>query len=288
MLPDYLTNYSELDLMLRFPFPADPEPVFLDVGAFRGGFTRAFAKRGWRVLAFEPDARNYDLCVRRNQQYPRVSCINKAVSENTGVFRYLYVTENHPARNSIVQTGSIQKRGDLVETIRLDDAVEEYGLDRVNLLKIDTEGADFICLKTFNFSRYRPELVMVEFYDRRSLPHLGYTHHDMVAFLVPYGYRAYVSELGPLDWTGSPRQIGVSEYKFEEISAYPLDHEPEHGNLIFVKDTLVDPFESTRKEYLSDLKRYRSFRVPINLLRNLFVRIPFSMETYYLLRRLFL
>jgi len=281
-----LENYSELNLLLRIQFQGDGELTFVDVGAYRGGFSHAFAKRGWRVIAFEPEPTNYHYCCLRNSRYPAVSCIQKAVSDVSGREIPFYIEEHHPGRGSIKQVGVSHNSKILVETTRLDDALAEMNVDQVTVLKTDTEGADFPCLKGFDFERYSPEIVMVEFLDSRSEKHFGYTYHDMVAYMQDYGYQAFLSEMGPLTKSGRANQIGNSSYQFLRVTSYPIDHEPALGNIIFVPREKVQQFEHSLSIYLSDLERYKYLRLPLHYARFMLTRNPLVMRILYHLRRI--
>jgi FkbM family methyltransferase len=286
MKADVFENYSELNLLLRNPYHSDGELTFVDVGAFRGGFSRAFAKKGWRVIAFEPEPTNFHYCCLRNKRFPEVTCVQKAVSNVSGKEVPFYVNELHPGRNSLKPFDDSHRSAALVETVRLDDALSELNIKNVTVLKIDTEGADFLGLKSFDFSCLHPEIVMVEFLDKRSKEYFGYTHHDMVSFMRQFGYKTYVSELGQRRKFDIFNQIGVSSYQFLQIAPYPLNHQPIMGNLIFVSQSMIPQFKKTLVNYLNDLDHYRYLRLPFHIMRLLFVKFPYGMQIFYKLRHL--
>ena len=286
MKVDVFENYSELNLLLRNPYHSDGELTFVDVGAYRGGFSRAFAKKGWRVIAFEPEPTNYHYCCLNTSRFPLVSCVQKAVSDVSGQRISFYIDERYSGRGSIKRVGQSHISEIFVETTRLDDALEDMNIEQVTVLKCDTEGADFLCLKGFDFDRYHPEIVMVEFLDARSKEHFDYTHHDMVAYMRDLGYRAYISELGPLTKSGRTNQIGNSAYQFVAVSLYPLDYEPALGNIIFVSEENTPQFEHTLSVYLEDLKRIKYLRFPLQYTKSVFTKIPCVMKAIYKLRRM--
>src|SRR5690606_7429513 len=120
-----------------------------------------------------------------------------------------------------------------VETITLKHALEDNNIDHVSFLKVDTEGADFLALKGFDWVRLKPEMVMVEFMDERSIKNFNYTHHDMVKFMEGKGYTCFVSEWEPIKQYGIKGQIG-EPHRWIQCVKYPFDHDPSWGNLIFV------------------------------------------------------
>ena len=60
--------------------------------------------------------------------------------------------------------GSFRRRtGEiLVPTARLDDLVAKHGLEKLDILQLDTEGFDFDVLQTLNLRQTRPRLIRFE------------------------------------------------------------------------------------------------------------------------------
>lgn len=283
---DVLENFSELNILLRYPYSSECEPTLIDVGAYRGGFSHAFAKKGWRVIAFEPDPINYHYCSIKTSKHSLVTCIQKAISDNPGETISFYKDQQHPGRGSLQPIGPNHNTKIEVETVRLDSVLKENQVTCVTVLKIDAEGADFLCLKSFDFKRFAPEIIMIEFLDARSKLHFNYTHHDMVAFMDQHGYQAYISEMGPLKKDGQAYQIGNSQYQFLQVAPYPLDHEPELGNIFFVRKEKAVQFVDVVSQYLKELEQYKFIRLPIHITQAFLTRIPLIMKLLYRIRRL--
>ncbi len=135
-------------------------------------------------------------------------------------------------------------------TVRLDQKLRSLDISHVHILKIDIEGADFMALRSFDFIALKPQIVIVEFMDSRSIPYFGYSHHDMAEYMRQFGYATFVSEWSPIEEYGrkedDPEIDGPS---FLGCKRYPLDHNPAWGNLIFVP-------ESAMREFTLGLRRY--------------------------------
>ena len=71
------------------------------------------------------------------------------------------------------------------------------GPDRVDVLKIDTEGFELFVLEGFPWERVEPVVIVAEFEDRKTRP-LGYTTTDLVSFLRIRGYQVWLSEWHPI------------------------------------------------------------------------------------------
>lgn len=233
---------DESTLLLEMEYEKSAKHVLIDVGAANGSFAKNFAKKGWQVVAFEPESQNFkDLCDNL-RNYPDSICINKAVSNFTGKAKF-YTSKDHYGIHSLKPFHKDHRLSSSVDVIRLDEALDAISMDNVTLLKIDIEGADYLALQGFNFQKLRPELVMCEFMDERSSKNFSYTHHDMAEFMNRFDYCTYISEWGPIAEYSSRNHITVPS-KFIRCSPYPLDHVPIWGNLIFVRKNCDKNFKN--------------------------------------------
>ena len=108
-------------------------PVVVDIGANIGSFSLAIKQYfpGTHLVAIEPFARNFDLLV---ANVPSARCIQVAVG---GMRSQMRMSNNAtPTMFQFVEQG-----GSLVDVITLADALA--GLPRVDLLKVDIEGAEY-------------------------------------------------------------------------------------------------------------------------------------------------
>jgi FkbM family methyltransferase len=235
-------EFFELDLLLQFPYQNVDEPILVDVGAHVGLFSKPFAKQRWQVLAFEPEPSNHAELNKRFKDLDNVKIINKAVSNETKAAEQFYISKEHWGIHSLKPFHNTHEPI-TVETVRLDQALIESGIKEISLLKIDTEGADFWVLQSCDFNKIKPEIAMCEFGDRRSLEYFGYSHHDIVAYMKTFGYKAFVSEWKSIGQGYATQGQKVSSNKF--IGCYPYfpDNQPAWGNLIFVREDSVPIFE---------------------------------------------
>ena len=137
--------------------------VVLDCGGFVGDWTHWALQAGAaKVILFEPAAGQLE-CIRRNLAGPlrdgRVVLIPKGVWDREEQL-VLSHWEDNPAGHSVTDA-----RGPSGETILLttiDRVVEELGLDRVDAIKMDIEGAEVRAVhgarKTL--ARFRPRLAI--------------------------------------------------------------------------------------------------------------------------------
>jgi FkbM family methyltransferase len=141
--------------------------VVIDAGAHYGFYTlpasRLVEKDGL-VIAFEPASRNYRGLLANLQvnKIKNVKPFKMALGDFDGEVK-LYLG-GHPGVHSIVYQHS--KRFELVPIKRLDTVVNEFGLSKVNLIKLDTEGAELKILQgaLSTIKRHRPRLTIAAYH----------------------------------------------------------------------------------------------------------------------------
>lgn len=115
--------------------------TIVDVGAFIGEFARPAGEIGDRVVAVEPDERNA-AALRRNLDHLSDSdVVQKAAWNATG--EHAFQVAGDPSEGSIlsVDTGNVTDVVTL-ETTRIDDLTSDVGLDGIDFLKVEAEGAE--------------------------------------------------------------------------------------------------------------------------------------------------
>ena len=125
------------------------DATIVDLGAYTGFTPCHFAYRypTARVLAVEMDRENYDLAVRNTAAFaPRCQVINAAIWTEDGTVAYAgknawgyHVTGPSPGRS---------RTGHSVPALSMATLLAEHGIDRVDYLKMDIEGAEAAVLAT--------------------------------------------------------------------------------------------------------------------------------------------
>ncbi len=143
---DLLTISPDYESVLNRWRPR-PGDTVVDAGAFIGRHTLAYARdvgpRG-RVIAVEPHPENFRLLQRnvRANGYQNVTCVPCALSNFTGQSRLAYDRET--STSALATAGS---RTVSVRVRTLDDLLAECQVSRVDLMKIDVEGAEVDVLR---------------------------------------------------------------------------------------------------------------------------------------------
>jgi len=172
--------------------------TFVDVGAHLGWYSLKAAKvvgpKG-RVIAVEPNHETL-LRLRDNIRASGASAVIVVApvacsdSETTLTF---YAAHRSNTGASSLSSANASGVGPIaasyqVRTRRLDDIVREAGVTRVDAVKIDVEGAEFLVLKgaVETLDRYRP-VVSVELTDP-TLKSMGSSAEEVMAFMRAHGY----------------------------------------------------------------------------------------------------
>ena len=244
-------QFSELELAVRYA-AGMPSGLFIDVGAHIGNFSMRFAELGWDVVAFEPDPDNFSELESNLAEFDNATAVQLAVSDVTADGITFYRSTEFWGIHSLAAFDPTHTDELTVPVTRLDDYLRSAGIDRVEVLKVDTEGADKLVLDGFDFDVWRPALVLAEYMDGRSIPHFGYSHHDVVQMMKKKGYEAFLADWAPVV-QHSRREGGGGPFTFLSCVPYPAPHEPAWGNLIFVPQGEEGRFGEALHSYLVEL-----------------------------------
>ena len=174
-----------------------PGMTFLDAGANDGIYTVFAAKRvgdQGTVWAFEPSQRELSR-LRHNLDLNRLTAriFPLALADCSGQAELSVGAYEHAGHNTLgaftYQTEMEKK--DLVELRRLDEVLNENPLTRLDMMKIDIEGAELRLLRgaVETLRAYRPVLLFEV--SEGSLKHQGGTPQELLAFLHAENYVIY-------------------------------------------------------------------------------------------------
>jgi FkbM family methyltransferase len=201
---------KELFLLRRMVGPGD---VCIDVGAAGGAHLLVMARRvgpTGRVLGIEPrpgSHRFLQWLVTRSGMDRRVRLLGLALSEDEGeaALRIPVVpTRAHfhgsaDDRERTAAFAGFPHRESSVPTRRLDDVVAEQGLDRVDVLKCDVEGAELRVLAgARKLLEYHRPVVLLEADDLHQQREDA-TAADLLDVVVAHGYRIHRFRRGVLE-----------------------------------------------------------------------------------------
>jgi len=129
----------------------------IDVGANKGMWTKYLSKKGFSVIAFEPNPSTSAILQRNFGKKQHVLILNYALGNRNGVGR-LYLHSGSPHDSLELKAKDYTGRSILVRIRRLDD----FQFNHIGLIKIDTEGYELPVLlgSQDTIRRCRPRLII--------------------------------------------------------------------------------------------------------------------------------
>lgn len=159
------------------PQSLDPA-VILDIGANIGISSIYFSDRFPRaqIYAFEPVPQNVALLSRNLANHPRARVSPVALGSKNGTVEMLSSDSPHNFGGfSFYDRGSDPSRKIAVEMRDVNAALRELGIDRVDLIKIDTEGAEYDILTALDENLLRSvKWIMGELHGERDFELLAF------------------------------------------------------------------------------------------------------------------
>lgn len=159
------------------------EGIFLDIGANVGKYSIMLGKQmgaKGRVLAFEPEPNNIK-SLKKNIELNRVNnidIIGKACSSSRGEVNFYLSSDNTGGHSITAKTNNKIT----VQSDTLDNILKENKISRVDLAKIDVEGAEYFVLKgaRMMLEKFNPKIIFESW--------VGANHNKAIALLESFGY----------------------------------------------------------------------------------------------------
>lgn len=197
------TSFSQEgeDMIIRRFLDVKKKGFYIDVGAhhpFRFSNTYFFYRHGWRGINIDPLPHAMDLF---KACRPRDINLNLGISSQSGSMSYYMF--NEPAFNTFDaalaltrQTGIYKLLGKkLVPVMPLSSILERYEAEfkDIDFLSVDVEGHDLEVLRSNDWNRFRPRLVLVECLATPSIQDV--VHSDVHSFMQDNGYTMVAKSL---------------------------------------------------------------------------------------------
>jgi len=191
--------------------------VVVDVGANKCILTTLFSKQvgpTGKVYSFEANPDNYEVCLdlvlRNKSSIENCTLIGKGCGSEPGVMRMARTSSNNTGMDRLVSVKDEENLGKDVEVVPLDQ--ELLNLEKIELIKIDTEGFEFEVLMgaTAILEKFKPKL-FIEF-DRNNLQRYNASVQQIIDYLKPFGYSFFNVQSG--EYFSSELELGP-EFHFD-------------------------------------------------------------------------
>lgn len=183
--------------------------VFVDVGAHIGYYTLKGAMKAGsngKVISVEPNPQTLKI-LRKNLQsnsFQNITLKEVAASDKETTLDFYVVRGINTGMASISQANAGRSESDLnivkVPARPLDAILSELGVSRVDVIKLDIEGAEAIALRgaVGTLRRFRPALLLE--WDDPQLRQLGSSTRELAQYLTELGYREGRGFDGNKEW----------------------------------------------------------------------------------------
>jgi len=206
----------------------DASSVFVDVGANHGEFsiTAARVAKNGKIIAFEPVVEYRERLLEniRINKFRNIQVVPVALGDQAGELPIYDQPGNFTdgTRNeglpTLFSSESRHHAREVVPVKRLDDVLFELDVSRVDLIKLDIEGAEWMALRgaVNTLARYRPVLILE--IGRETCRAAGYEPKAFVEWLSSLGYRIEKIVANGVTQPIEAAQLG----DFQNVVAYPV------------------------------------------------------------------
>jgi FkbM family methyltransferase len=171
-----------------------PHMIFVDIGANIGYYTLLAARLlngTGKVVAIEPDLGNFrllSLSVQANA-YTNVIAVQKAVSNRTGRTR-LFLDQKNIGIPSLSEDNITKKGGGsvYVNTVTLDSLLSDLKIEKVDVMKIDVEGAEGLVFEGGRKILHCVNRIFMEF-KQQALRNMGTDPAKLTKQLIHAGFK---------------------------------------------------------------------------------------------------
>jgi len=170
---------------------------YLDIGTNHpvyGNNTYAFYLNGGHGVCVEPDPTLYKLIQKKRKNDV---CLNVGIGLSTQKTSDFYVFSNSAwntfskeeavARN---ESGQPYQKIIQIPLLNINEIIDHYFTSTPDLISIDVEGLDFEILKSLQFDRYSPSVLVIETL-RFGETKQATKHQEMIEFVCSNGYEVY-------------------------------------------------------------------------------------------------
>jgi FkbM family methyltransferase len=211
-----------------------------DIGANIGYLSLIFARatgNNGKVLSFEPEEKNFNDLVENItlNNWTNIEPIKLAISNNKSQLKLFKSKDNNKGSHSTIFNPDILDEDyELVETITIDEFIEIKSITKIDIIKIDVEGAEYEVLDGMNriLSEIKPIIIMEindPIQEKRNI-----SSRDLKEKIINYGYHCFNltedSQLvqSPLDY----------KHNIDNVVFIPFGKEPRISKLLAKKTTL--------------------------------------------------
>ena len=167
----FFYSFGGIDNLIQQIFKSQKKGIYIDIGCghpIKNNNTYLLNKKGWSGINIDLDIDNVELFkIYRPKDLNICAAISDEIKE-TDLFFYhsrsaLNTIDKKTANYQKAKVTSIKK----IKTTTLNNVLDEsiYNSSNIDFLSIDVEGSELSVLKNFNFHKFKPKVIVVEYLD---------------------------------------------------------------------------------------------------------------------------
>ncbi len=164
-------SYGGIDSIVNYIFKSQLSGIYIDVGCghpIKNNNTYLLNKKGWSGINIDLDSSNIELFnIYRPNDHNICAAVSDIVEETN-----LYFYHSKSAINTLDKNTSEYQKAKVttvkkIKTKTLNDIVNNSKFENniIDFLSVDVEGSELAVLKNFNFKKYKPKVIVIEFLD---------------------------------------------------------------------------------------------------------------------------
>lgn len=243
---DPIENLIVYQLIAQLADNGGEDFTFIEVGAFDGTTANHIhphaTNRGWKGLVIEPSPPAFSKLKLAYAGHPQVIVVQTAVGDKSGIVPFYWVEPDKEldwidmmsstdkavilAQKSLVPNIAERIKELEVPIRTISDLCTEHHLARVDLIKIDAEGHDDDVLRSIDFKKIKPVMIMFE---HKLIPTERLHANDEM--LTSFGYERIPMWADTVYVTGGfARDECVMRIIASAPSLWPVGRDPTWGN----------------------------------------------------------
>ena len=167
----FFYSFGGIDNLIQQIFKSQKNGIYIDIGCghpIKNNNTYLLNKKGWSGINIDLDNDNIELFkIYRPKDLNICAAISDEIKE-TDLFFYhprsaLNTIDKKTANYQKATVTSVKK----INTTTLNNVLGEsiYNSSNIDFLSIDVEGSELSVLKNFNFEKFKPKVIVVEYLD---------------------------------------------------------------------------------------------------------------------------
>lgn len=215
---------GELHFLNNIATQQTSKSIIFDVGANKGDYSLMCLNvfKNVQIYSFEPHPKTFSV-LKNVVSGKNVSCFNKALSSKHEILELFDYDDNDGSEHASLYKDVIEKIHSKtavphrVSAVTLDEFINEKKIDKINLLKIDTEGHELEVIKGANFAIKNQMISIIHFeFNEMNIVSRSF-FKNFIELLPGYDfYRLLPNGLIPLEY--SP--INTEIFAYQNIVAF--------------------------------------------------------------------